>query len=136
MKLSNKELGLYLKNIREALGYSTYDVHELCDISQSYLSLMENGKRRPSAIILKKLAPIYSLNYLDLYKKAGYIDLIEDKNIDNAITLEELYKAQVPLLGTVKAGYDYLANENVLEYIPISFNKEDDNYYALKIKRR
>ena len=77
--LSNKELGQYLKSVRESLGYSTYDVNKLCDISQSYLSLMENGKRKPSAIILKKLAPIYSLNYLDLYEKAGYIDLIEDE---------------------------------------------------------
>lgn len=77
--LTNKELGQYLKSVRESLGYSTYDVNKLCDISQSYLSLMENGKRKPSAIILKKLAPIYSLNYLDLYEKAGYIDLIEDE---------------------------------------------------------
>lgn len=77
--LSNKELGQYLKSVRESLGYSTYDVNKLCNISQSYLSLMENGKRKPSAIILKKIAPIYSLNYLDLYEKAGYIDLIEDE---------------------------------------------------------
>lgn len=84
--LSTEELGQYLKNIRESLGYSTYDVNKLCNISQSYLSLMENGKRKPSAIILKKLAPIYSLDYLDLYEKAGYIDLIKDEtkitNID------------------------------------------------------
>lgn len=38
--------------------------------------------------------------------------------------------------GTVKAGYDYLANENVIDYVPIDFKKEDNNYYALKIKRR
>ncbi len=49
--LTNKELGQYLKSVRESLGYSTYDVNKLCDISQSYLSLMENGKRKPSAII-------------------------------------------------------------------------------------
>lgn len=79
MELSNKELGRYLKTIREGLGYSIYDVNKLCDISPSYLSLMENGKRSPSAIILKKLAPIYSLDYLDLYEKAGYVDLIEDE---------------------------------------------------------
>ena len=78
MILSNKELGKYLRDIREQLGYSIYDVNKLCDISPSYLSLMENGKRKPSAIILKKIAPIYSLNYLDLYEKAGYIDLIND----------------------------------------------------------
>lgn len=75
MELSNKELGQYLRTIREGLGYSIYDVNKLCDISPSYLSLMENGKRKPSAIILKKLAPIYSLDYLELYVKAGYVDL-------------------------------------------------------------
>lgn len=45
-------------------------------------------------------------------------------------------KIQFHYFGTVKAGYDYLANENVLEYVPINFNKEDNNYYSLKIKRR
>ena len=55
MILSNKELGKYLRDIREQLGYSIYDVNKLCDISPSYLSLMENGKRKPSAIILKKI---------------------------------------------------------------------------------
>ena len=81
MELSNVELGLYLKTIREQLGYSIYDVNKLCHISPSYLSLMENGKRRPSAIILKKLAPIYNLEYIDLYEKAGYIDLAESEKI-------------------------------------------------------
>lgn len=101
MELSNKELGQYLKTIREELGYSIYDVNKLCDISPSYLSLMENGKRRPSAIILKKLAPIYNIDYINLYEKAGYIDLIEDEKIQklkNSISLKELFKDQVPLL--------------------------------------
>ena len=126
MSLSNKELGLYLKSVRESLDYSTYDVNKLCDISQSYLSLMENGKRKPSAIILKKLAPIYNLDYLDLYKKAGYIDLIESETKSNII--------KIPILGTVKAGYDWLAEENIIDYITL---KEDipnsREYYALKI---
>lgn len=81
MELSTKELGLYLKTIREALGYSIYDVNKLCDISPSYLSLMENGKRKPSAVILKKLAPIYNVNYIDLYEKAGYLDLAESEKL-------------------------------------------------------
>lgn len=81
MELSIKELGQYLKTLRESLGYSTYDVNKLCDISQSYLSLVENGKRKPSAVILKKLAPIYNVNYIDLYEKAGYLDLAESEKL-------------------------------------------------------
>ena len=83
MGLSNKERGHYLKLLREGLGYSTYDVNKLCDISQSYLSLVENGKRKPSAVILKKLAPIYNVDYVDLYEKAGYLDLAESEKISN-----------------------------------------------------
>lgn len=126
MSLSNKELGIYLKNIRESLDYSTYDVNKLCDISQSYLSLMENGKRKPSAIILKKLAPIYNLDYLDLYEKAGYIDLIENESKKHIST--------VPILGTVKAGYDWLAEENVIDYITLKENIPNiKEYYALRV---
>ena len=83
MKFSTLELAKYLKNIRETLGYSIYDVNKLCEISPSYLSLMENGKRRPSPIILKKLSSIYHIDYNDLLSKAGFIELVENKKEDN-----------------------------------------------------
>lgn len=151
MILSNKELGKYLRDIREQLGYSIYDVNKLCDISPSYLSLMENGKRKPSAIILKKIAPIYSLNYLDLYEKAGYIDLINDeKYISTGTTPDNIYDqlknigtmyisntemVKIPVLGVVKAGYDYLAQENWIGTIDIetSLVGNGNDYFALKI---
>lgn len=151
MILSNKELGKYLRDIREQLGYSIYDVNKLCDISPSYLSLMENGKRKPSAIILKKIAPIYSLNYLDLYEKAGYIDLINDeKYISTGIIPDNIYDqlknigtmyisntemVKIPVLGVVKAGYDYLAQENWIGTIDVEKNIVNDGseYFALKV---
>lgn len=81
MEMSLKELGTYLKKLREEKGLSTREVYELANVSNSYLSLVENGKRRPSAVVLKKLAPVYGVDYLDLYVKAGYADLAEyEKN--------------------------------------------------------
>ena len=136
MYMSNIELGQYLRTIRENLGYSTYDVNKLCDISPSYLSLMETGKRKPSAVILKKLAPIYCIDYLDLYEKAGYIDLIEDEKkckykidaLGNPVT-------PIPILGTVKAGYDYLAQENWIGTVDVDKKLvESGELFALKIK--
>lgn len=108
MQLSNKELGKYLKDIRESLGYSTHDVNKLCEISQSYISLMENGKRRPSPIILKKLASAYFLDYIDLYEKAGYIDLAEYEKSDQlkkigAIPLSEIDTIKIPILRNCKS---------------------------------
>lgn len=128
MALTNKELGIYLKNLRDNKKLSTREVYDLCGVSNSYLSLVENGHRKASAIVLKKLAPIYNVDYLDLYEKAGYIDLIEDeKNMSQN-------KQAYPLLGIVKGGYDYLAAENIIGYISIDRELPDaENYYALKV---
>lgn len=136
MELSNMELGQYLKIIREQLGYSVYDVNKLCDISPSYLSLLENGKRKPSAIILKKLAPIYNLDYLDLYEKAGYIDLLKDEEKSKYKTDELGNPVEpVPLLGLVRAGYDYLAQENWIGTVDIDKKlAESGEFFALKVK--
>lgn len=136
MQLSNEELGKYLKEVRESKGYSTYAVHNLTDISQSYISLIEKGKRKASAVILKTLAPIYSLNYLDLYEMAGYIDLLEEDQKKNYKT-DELGNSvvSIDLLGTIKAGYDWIANEEKIGTvdIPAELAKTGD-FFALKVK--
>ena len=55
MEMSLEEMGSYLKKLRENKGLSTREVYELAKVSNSYLSLVENGHRRASAIVLKKL---------------------------------------------------------------------------------
>lgn len=137
--MTNKELGNYLKTYREALDYSTYDINKLCDISPGYISLIENGKRKPSPIILKKLAPIYGLDYIDLLEKAGFLNLAEKEKVDDfrkigATPLSEIETTNIPLLGIVKAGYDYLAQENIIDYISFKVDGTDkENYYALNV---
>ena len=62
--------------------------------------------------------------------------LLDDNNIDSSIEFDEkLSNKQVfPLLGTVKAGYDYLANQNIIGYISIDRNIPDvENCYALRV---
>ena len=138
MQLSNKELGQYLKNIRESLGYSTHDINKLCEISQSYISLMENGKRRPSPIILKKLASAYFLDYIDLYEKAGYIDLAEKEKIDksNQNTIKENNYAVVFIYGSIPAGVPMECIEDIIdtEEIPADMLKGGKQYFGLKVK--
>ena len=131
--ISNSELGNYLKTIRESLDYSTHDVNKLCDISQSYISLMENGKRKPSPTILKKLASIYNLDYLDLYEKAGYIDLAENEKLKNK---EKSNSAIVLVYGTIPAGIPMECIEDIIDTEEISEDmlKGDKQYFGLKIK--
>lgn len=129
--MSNEELGKYLKSIRESLEYSTHDVNKLCDISQSYISLMENGKRKPSPIILKKLASIYNLDYIDLYEKAGYIDLVESNIFPDTDTPKK-----IPVVGKISAGLPILATENIegYEFAPSSQIKEGYTYFYLRVQ--
>lgn len=144
MNFSTQELAKYLRTIREQLGYSTYDVNKLCDISPSYLSLMENGKRRPSPVILKKLASIYHINYNDLLIKAGFSELVEDEKKDKYVTAEQWQDidelgnpiTHIPLLGSVKAGYNYLAQENWVGTVDVETSLVGDgkDYFALKVK--
>lgn len=131
MEMTLKEMGEYLKNLREQKGLSTREVYDLSKVSNSYLSLVENGHRRASAVVLKKLAPVYGVDYLDLYVKAGYADLAEyEKNKTDELGNPVV---AIPVLGTVKAGYDYLAEENIIGTEKIDFVSDKDNYYALRI---
>lgn len=58
----------------------------------------------------------------DLLKKIG------------AIPLADIETTKIPLLGTVKAGYDYLAEENIIDYISFQVDGADkENYYALNV---
>lgn len=132
--ISNIKLGNYLKSIREQLEYSTHDVNKLCDISQSYISLMENGKRKPSPTILKKLASIYNLDYLDLYEKAGYIDLAENEKLK--VKEEKNSSAIVFVYGTIPAGIPMECIEDVLDTEEISQDmlKGGKQYFGLRVK--
>lgn len=138
--MTNKELGIYLKSVREGLGYSTHDVNKLCEISQSYISLMENGKRKPSPIILKKLSETYFLDYFDLLEKANYIDFIEmEKNFDKNIQcMDKKTKdsAVVLIYGSIPAGVPMECIEDIIdtEEIPADMLKGGKQYFGLKVK--
>lgn len=131
MPLSSKELGLYLQKLRESFNYSTRDVNTLSKISQSYISMIENGTRKPSAIVLKKLASVYKVNYLDLYEKAGYIDLAEDIKKQN----KSILNTNIPVLGSIPAGIPIEMIEDVIDYEEISDEmlKGDREYFGLKV---
>ena len=106
--LSNQELGEYLKNARNLKGLSLREVNKLTDISYSHLNMIENGKRNVTPALLRNLAKLYGLDYIDLYEKAGYIDLIEDENKTllkkiGAIPLSEIDTVKIPVLRNCKS---------------------------------
>lgn len=131
--MTNKELGEFLKNLRLKKDFTTRQVYEKSGVSNSYLSLVENGNRKASAIILKKLATVYNVDYLDLYEKAGYIDLIED---DKKNKIDSKPKGvKVPVLGYIKAGIPISAIEEIIDYeeIPETLARKGQ-FFALTVK--
>lgn len=137
--LSQEEFGKYLAKIRKEEGISLRDVNKLKDVSYSHLSMIEHGKRNVTPALLRNLADLYNVDYLDLYEKAGYIDLIEDEKLKKigAIPLSDTKTIKIPILRTVKTGYDYMAQENWEGNIEVDKDliKDGSEYFALKVKR-
>lgn len=128
--LNDKELGQYLQDIRKKTGLSLRRVDELKGIAYSHLNMIEHGKRGVTPALLKNLADLYNVDYLDLYEKAGYIDLIED------IKKPKIKTIKIPILGYVRAGIPLEAVEEILDYeeIPEEWLKGGNEYFGLTIK--
>jgi transcriptional regulator with XRE-family HTH domain len=69
-------LGSYLKEVRKKSGLSLREVEEATDISNAYLSQLENGRvTQPSPHILHAVAAVYRVPYETLMERAGYLTL-------------------------------------------------------------
>lgn len=62
-------------------------------------------------------------------------ELLAKLNGNQEFTLNSsvINETNIPVLGTVKAGYDYLAEENIVGTEKIDYVSDQDNYYALRI---
>jgi HTH-type transcriptional regulator, competence development regulator len=70
--------GEFLRSLRERQKMSVRDVAAKTGVSVSYITQIENGRRKaPGPDVLKKLAPAYNVPVRDLLKAAGYMDDIE-----------------------------------------------------------
>lgn len=67
------EFGNYLKSARNRKGLSLRAVEAQIDISNAYLSQLEQGKvKQPSPVTLHQLAELYDLSYAEVMRMVGY----------------------------------------------------------------
>lgn len=133
--LTNKELGKFLEKIRKQKNLTLRQVDYKSDVSYSHLSMIEKGSRKALPLTLKELSRVYNINYIDLLEKAGYIDLAEKEKIENKTDVLGNPVVSIPILGTVKAGYDYLAQENWIGTYDLEKKLADTgDFFALKVK--
>jgi len=71
---SSEQLGNHLKELRAKRHVKLRDVQEQSGASGSYISQVEQGKRHPSAELLRKIAPVYGASVKELLTLAGYLD--------------------------------------------------------------
>jgi transcriptional regulator with XRE-family HTH domain len=79
-------LGSYLKEVRKKSGLSLREVEEATDISNAYLSQLENGRvTQPSPHILHAVAAVYRVPYETLMERAGYLTLKKPSDQKGAV---------------------------------------------------
>lgn len=123
--LGNKEI--FAKNLNYYMTINKKNRTDVCrdlDIPYSTFTDWCNANIYPRIDKIELLA-----NYFDIKKS----DLVENKEktdrLGNIVT-------PIPLLGTVKAGYNYLAQENWIGTVDVekSLVGNGDGYFALKVK--
>ena len=67
-----EEIGPLLRRLRGEIGLR--EVGRRTGISNSYLSQIERGDRRPGPSVLKRLAALYDVDVQDLLSRAGFLD--------------------------------------------------------------
>ena len=119
-------IGERLKELRLNKKLTQEDVGKIINVSKATImkyekGLVENLKRSS----IEKLAKYFNV-------APSYLMCMEEEKIDilgNPVV-------SIPILGTVKAGYDYLAQENIIGTIDVerSLVGNGSDYFALKIK--
>lgn len=106
-----------LKELREKKELLQSDVAKFLGISSPAYSYYEANKRNMPAETAIKLSKFFNVS------------------VDYLLGVDTNNKRLLPVLGTVKAGYNYLAQENIIDYIDPSMNITDpENYFGLIVK--
>ncbi len=67
------QVGSYFKALREAKSLTLREVEKRVDVSNAYISQLEQGKvKQPSPLTLHKLSEVYGVSYEVLMAKVGY----------------------------------------------------------------
>lgn len=112
---------IFAKNLNfwlEVKHKNQMDLMNDLNLSSSTVSDWCNAKKYPRMGTVQMLA-----DYLHILKS----DLIEDKS-------NQISTISIPILGIVKAGYDYLAEENIVDYIRDYSAPDPENYYAVYVR--
>lgn len=79
-EFSKKEFGRKIKKIREEKRLTLIELEKLSGYSNSYISQVENGHKRPTYNFIKSLAKGLDYPFIELLKMVGLVPREEDKS--------------------------------------------------------
>lgn len=129
-KIIFEKVGARLKQAREFNNITLEEAGRKVDVHKSTVLRWENGETEKIKLpIIEILAQYYNVNPVWLMGYEVPMREFKTDELGNPVT-------EIPLLGTVKAGYDYMAQENWDGMIEVDKNiiKDGSDYFALKIK--
>ena len=130
-KIIFEKVGARLKQARESSHITLEEAGNRVGVHKSTVLRRENGDTEKIKLpIIESLATFYNVNPVWLM---GY-DVPMDREIKTDILGNPV--VSLPLLGTVKAGYNYLAQENWIGTVDVETSLVGDgkDYFALKVK--
>lgn len=93
MNESKKDIGIFIKELRNQRKLKVSKLAEISGVSQPYLSQIESGKRKPSLEIVRKLASALETDFYELAWIAGYYT---DEEIQQRKEQEAFYNSMTP----------------------------------------
>lgn len=134
-------IGEIIKNYRTEKKLSQRAFARRTSLSPSYINTLEkiyNPKTGKAYSVTTDVAvEIANAMNISIEKLLSKINENQEFTINSStktIPLLELHQIKIPILGTVKAGYNYLVDENIIGHIYLDYMPTDiDNYYALQI---
>jgi len=113
-----------LKKAMEIRNIKQVDLVEKTSLDKTLINKYLAGISKPRQEKITLLADALNVNEIWLMGYDIPMEFIPVKNIE---------KIKIPLLGKVKAGYDYLAQENIIGYESLDNVSDRENYYALQV---
>lgn len=118
--------GQRLKKLRKERNLKQDELATILGISPSAIGMYERNQREPDDEMKLKI-----VNFFDV--SVAY--LMNETDIKKQNDILGYNKNLLPVLGTVKAGYNHLAQENIIDYIDPAMNLPDpENYFGLLVK--
>lgn len=133
-------IGEIIKNYRAKNGLSQRAFAARTSLSPSYINTLEkiyNPKTgKPYSVTTDVASEIAKAMFLSIEDLLSMLDKNQEFEVNS--TKKDILGNEVvaiPLLGTVKAGYDYLAQENWIGTVDLDKNTaESGEFFALKVK--